>query len=128
MIASGGRLPAPLWVALFGLLGAASLTAAFGHRDGTGRGHRLHHAVGATAMAYMALARPGHPAHQGMAMTMGWPVLTGALLLYFGGYAVWAGSRLLTVDGTRTALPGGPVPQACRLAMGVGMFAMLLAM
>ncbi|PYC85847.1 DUF5134 domain-containing protein [Streptomyces tateyamensis] len=128
MIASGSRLPAPLWVALFGLLAAVSLTAAAGHRARRERGHRLHHAVGAAAMAYMALARPGHPPHPGMAMPMGWPALTAVLLLYFGSYALWAGSRLLTVDGTRTALPGGPVPQACRLAMGVGMFAMLLAM
>ncbi|MFE0464397.1 DUF5134 domain-containing protein [Kitasatospora sp. NPDC058965] len=130
MIVSGDRLPAPLWVALFALLGAVSLAAAVGHRGGPGDGpgHRLHHAVGAAAMAYMALARPGRAAHPGMVMTMGWPALTGALLLYFGGYALWTGSRLLTADGTGGAAPGGPVPQACRLAMGVGMFAMLLAM
>ncbi|WP_035851618.1 DUF5134 domain-containing protein [Kitasatospora azatica] len=131
MIASDDRLPAPLWVALFGVLGAASLWAALSRRAGGRRAHRLHHAVGAAAMVYMALAMGGRPDHPGMAMAMGWPALTGGLLLYFGGYAVWAGSRLLTAGGPQpagTALVAGPVPQACRLAMGVGMFAMLLAL
>jgi hypothetical protein len=128
MIVSGDHLPAPLWAALFGLLAAASLVAAAGHRAGPARAHRLHHAVGAAAMVYMALAMDGRPAHPGMAMAMGWPALTGVLLLYFGAYALWAGSRLLTVDGPHPGPAGGPVPQACRLAMGVGMFAMLLAL
>ncbi|MDH6120340.1 DUF5134 domain-containing protein [Kitasatospora sp. GAS204B] len=136
MIALGGRLPPPLWVGLFGLLGAASLCAAAGRRAGGHRAHRLHHAVGAAAMVYMALAmgRAPRPAHPGMAMAMpmGLPALTGLLLVYFGCYTLWSGSRLLTVPGhpdvATAGWPPGPLPEACRLAMGVGMFAMLLAL
>lgn len=56
-------------------------------------------------MVYMALAM-GHPpqqSHPGMVMPMGLPAVTGPLLVYFGCYALWSGSRLLTV----TAYPGG---------------------
>ncbi|WP_329561898.1 DUF5134 domain-containing protein [Kitasatospora sp. NBC_01266] len=134
MIVLGDRLPAPLWVGLFGLLGAASLCAAAGRRAGGLRAHRLHHAVGAAAMVYMALAM-GHPpqqSHPGMVMPMGLPAVTGPLLVYFGCYALWSGSRLLTVTaypgGPAAGRPAGPLPEACRLAMGVGMFAMLLAL
>lgn len=70
----------------------------------------------------------------GMAVApMGLPLVTGLLLLYFGGYALWTGSRLLSTTGHRpgdvvaTADAAG-LPRACRLAMGVGMFAMLLAL
>ncbi|GAA1993087.1 DUF5134 domain-containing protein [Kitasatospora viridis] len=128
MITLGDRLPAPLWVVLFGLLGAASVAAALAPGAVGRRAHRLHHAVGAAAMAYMALAMRGPDRHPGMAMPMGLPLLTGLLLLYFGCYALWSGSRLLTAGGPVAGPAGGPVPQACRLAMGVGMFAMLLAL
>ncbi|WP_327070168.1 DUF5134 domain-containing protein [Kitasatospora sp. NBC_01250] len=136
MIALGDRLPAALWVALFGLLCAGSLGAAAGRGAGGRRAHRLHHAVGAAAMAYMALAMGGAPQqHAGMVMPMGRPAVTGLLLVYFGCYALWAGSRLLTVPvrpgatgTTGRVVLGGPLPQACRLAMGVGMFAMLLVL
>ncbi|MFF7638379.1 DUF5134 domain-containing protein [Kitasatospora sp. NPDC008050] len=142
MIALGDRLPAALWVVLFGLLCAGSLGAAAGRGAGGRRAHRLHHAVGAAAMAYMALAMGGAPQqHAGMAMPMGRPAVTGLLLVYFGCYALWSGSRLLTVPGHpgSPGAPGtlgtsvlgdrgGPLPQACRLAMGVGMFAMLLVL
>ncbi|GAA1069178.1 hypothetical protein GCM10009665_76250 [Kitasatospora nipponensis] len=155
MITLGDRLPPPLWAGLFGLLAVGFLLAAAARGPAGLRAHRLHHAVGALAMAYMALAMTaGVPhAHPGMAMPMGRPAVTGVLLLYFGGYALWAGSRLLTVPGpalvagpggTRaTAAPGGgpaagsgpgapwlggALPRACRLAMGVGMFAMLLVL
>ncbi|MGF1431800.1 DUF5134 domain-containing protein [Kitasatospora sp. LaBMicrA B282] len=131
MIMLDGRLPAPLWVAGFGVLGALSLCAAGGRAAAGRRAHRLHHAVGAAAMAYMALAMAGGPAreqHPGMVMPMGLPVLTGLLLVYFGCYALWSGSRLLTATGHGSPALGGALPQACRLAMGVGMFAMLLAL
>ncbi|MGC0318910.1 DUF5134 domain-containing protein [Kitasatospora acidiphila] len=126
MITLSDRLPASLWVALFGLLGAAALAATLGPRADGQRAHQLHHAVGAAAMVYMALAMRAPERHPGMVMSMGLPPLTGLLLLYFGGYALWSGSRLLTADGV--AGGGGPAPQACRLAMGIGMFAMLLAL
>ncbi|MFE9427291.1 DUF5134 domain-containing protein [Kitasatospora sp. NPDC006697] len=128
MITLGDRLPTPLWVVLFGLLGAGSLVAAAGPGGGRLRAHRLHHAVGSAAMVYMALAMHGPDRHPGMAMPTGLPVLTGLLLLYFGCYALWSGSRLLTAAGPPAGPARGPVPQACRLAMGVGMFAMLLAL
>ncbi|MCX4750669.1 DUF5134 domain-containing protein [Kitasatospora sp. NBC_01287] len=153
MVLLGDRLPAPLWVGLFGLLGAASLCAAAGPRASGRRAHRLHHVMGAGAMAYMALAmgQGARAEHPGMAMPMGLPVVTGLLLLYFGGYTLWSGSRLLSVAahpggpvagtaggtdpagtgagaGPEGGLLGGALPQACRLAMGVGMFAMLLVL
>ncbi|GAA2422951.1 DUF5134 domain-containing protein [Streptomyces macrosporus] len=110
--------------------------------------HHLHHAVGALAMVHMALAMTvgGHPGghHAAPAWT---PVLTGVLLVYFAGYVLRAGVRLVPVgatgpgprdggggDGGRGAgdtvtgllrLP--EVAVACRLSMGLGMFAMLLA-
>ncbi|MFJ8046184.1 DUF5134 domain-containing protein [Kitasatospora sp. NPDC096147] len=112
--------PAPLWGWLFAALALALLAATALHRRH--HGHRLHHALGSAAMAYLALAPGGHHG------TAGLPALTGLLLLYYGGYTVWTGTRLL-------ATPAGPVltatthlPGACRAAMGVGMFAMLLTM
>ncbi|MDH6109114.1 hypothetical protein P3T36_006197 [Kitasatospora sp. MAP12-15] len=139
MIAAGDRLPPPLWAGLFGLLAAVSLLAAAGGGTAALRAHRLHHAVGALAMVYMVLAMGGGRQQPGMAMdpaSPGVPLVTGLLLLYFGCYALWTGSRLFTVNGpggpsgrsTHGVLQGGDLPQACRLAMGVGMFAMLLSM
>ncbi|CAM5514340.1 hypothetical protein SAVIM40S_00206 [Streptomyces avidinii] len=71
---------------------------------------------------------PGHAAGAGP------PLLTGALLLYFAGYVVLGGTRLITAGGGAAAPSdagrGGPTEliRACRLAMGMGMLAMLLAM
>ncbi|MCX5213960.1 DUF5134 domain-containing protein [Kitasatospora sp. NBC_00240] len=92
------------------------------------RVHRLHHAIGALAMTYMALAMAGSPAHSHHQTGAGLPLLTGGLLLYFGGYTLWTGSRLLATPGG--VLPTGTtgLPQACRLTMGIGMFAMLLTL
>ncbi|MDH6136126.1 hypothetical protein P3T37_005545 [Kitasatospora sp. MAA4] len=139
MIAAGDRLPPPLWAWLFGLLAAVSLLAAAGGGTARVRAHRLHHSVGAVAMVYMTLAMGSGRPHPGMAMPMGaavgLPAVTGLLLLYFGGYALWTGSRLLTVTGQHhgagpagSLLGAGGLPKACRLAMGVGMFAMLLTL
>ncbi|KAA6224436.1 DUF5134 domain-containing protein [Streptomyces albofaciens JCM 4342] len=111
-----------------------------------------HHAVGAAAMVYMALAMVtvpgggplsgGHAAHmEGMERTAsmgpgGLPLLTGLLLAYYAVYVVAAGVRLApsTAPGTpgaavtpvRAAWP--EVVGACRVAMGIGMFAMLLTL
>ncbi|MEV5597849.1 DUF5134 domain-containing protein [Streptomyces sp. NPDC052496] len=109
-----------------------------------------HHAVGAAAMVYMSLAmvpRPGggpgggtHAAHAvsmaqlGTADPGGLPVFTALLLAYYAVYVVAAGVRLAAVPG---ADGGAPVPVraawpevvgACRVAMGIGMFAMLLTL
>ncbi|MFJ4716440.1 DUF5134 domain-containing protein [Streptomyces sp. NPDC088785] len=149
------------WLLYAVVFGGAALRALWTSRAAPG--HHLHHLVGTFAMAYMALAmalRPEAHAHHG---GTGAPVLTGLLLVYFAGYVLWTGARLVppvpvpggavpggVVSGGavrggssggavpgRTA-PGGPVPggwgdrpelaRACRLSMGIGMLAMLLAM
>ncbi|MCK8681491.1 DUF5134 domain-containing protein [Streptomyces lichenis] len=98
-----------------------------------------HHLVGSLAMVYMALVMaagggtgPGpHPGHGGPGG--GLPLLTAALLAYYTVYVLRAGGRLVPAG---TASPGvtegwaaGPQPAlACRLAMALGMVAMLLAL
>ncbi|KUJ68189.1 hypothetical protein ACZ90_21720 [Streptomyces albus subsp. albus] len=116
----------PLYAVVFGAAGIGALLPI--------RRGRPHHAVEALTMAYMAAAmvrgggsgHPGHPAADGM------PPLTGALLLYFTAYALRSGVRLVPV-----AAAGGEYPawsqrpelaDACRLAMAVGMCAMLLTL
>ncbi|WP_354639091.1 DUF5134 domain-containing protein [Kitasatospora camelliae] len=167
-------LPGVAWGWLFAVLAGVLLLGAVGPGTAGPRGHRLHHGVGALAMAYMALAMAGGggprtggadqaagvaasaasaataasagpagvaavPAHLHHAAPAGLPLLTGLLLAYFGGYALWAGSRLLAGPGGHGAagvpsFPAVRVPaaeqlgQACRAAMGIGMFAMLLTM
>ncbi|MCB5166684.1 DUF5134 domain-containing protein [Streptomyces bambusae] len=89
-----------------------------------GSGHLAHHLVGSLAMLYMALVMAGGHGSAGV------PLLTGLLLLYYAGYVLLAGVRLVPA----AAGHGGPVAvgrtaglvRACRLAMGMGMFAMLL--
>ncbi|MFF4318792.1 DUF5134 domain-containing protein [Streptomyces sp. NPDC001568] len=103
-----------------------------------GGAHHAHHLVGSLAMAYMALSMTAGHGH-GRA---GLPAVTGALLLYYAGYVLLGGARLVTAGGARpvgvTATGGEPVGmtaggpgdllRACRLAMGTGMLAMLLTM
>ncbi|MEU5064819.1 DUF5134 domain-containing protein [Streptomyces virginiae] len=97
---------------------AAALHALWLLRGGA---HHAHHLVGSLTMVYMAAA-----AGSGHGHGAGLPLLTGALLLYYAGYVVLGGMRLITA--------GGPAPapteliRACRLAMGMGMLAMLLSM
>ncbi|MGW7518983.1 DUF5134 domain-containing protein [Streptomyces sp. NPDC054796] len=151
-------LPPVVFVVLFGAATAWELVLALDARGARhGAAHHLHHTVGCLAMVYMALAMTmtqaphgstGH--HGGMAASAGLPLLTGALLAYFGVYVLRAGARLMspgvTADGLalgtsatghtardrsvrETAvrdLPG--LALACRLAMGTGMFAMLLTL
>ncbi|MEW9520413.1 DUF5134 domain-containing protein [Streptomyces tubercidicus] len=153
-------------------------TAAFGTAGlwALARRH-LHHAVGALAMAYMAVAmvvpsqRPGHTGQMGQMSHLGTtepmaemgqaggtgamahvvpggvPLLTGLLLVYFTGYVLAAGVRLVPaadavsgeavangpvaggpVAGDPVAVAGSGVLRACRVAMGIGMLAMLLAL
>lgn len=153
MAAMAWPVAAPSWSPwLFtAVYGAAGLWA-LAHRH-------LHHAVGALAMAYMALAmvvpssqQAGHTgqigqmAHMGQAggtgpmahaVPGGVPLLTGLLLVYFTGYVLAAGVRLVpaagagagdgAAGGPMTAAGAGVLP-ACRVAMGIGMLAMLLAL
>ncbi|MFB7169318.1 DUF5134 domain-containing protein [Streptomyces sp. NPDC056254] len=103
---------------------AAALHALWLLRGGA---HHAHHLVGSLTMVYMAAA-----AGSGHGHGAGTPLLTGALLLYYAGYVVLGGSRLVTA-GAAAPGPAGPAPatelaRACRLAMGMGMLAMLLSM
>ncbi|MEV4615308.1 DUF5134 domain-containing protein [Kitasatospora sp. NPDC049258] len=132
-------LPGPVWGWLFTVLAGAMLLGALGRVGSSGpRAHRLHHGVGALAMAYMALAMPAGAAHAHH-MAAGLPPVTGALLVYFGAYSLWSGSRLLSAPARTGAVAGlvaaagpaavlGGLGRACRVAMGIGMFAMLLTM
>ncbi|MEU2421295.1 DUF5134 domain-containing protein [Streptomyces sp. NPDC007851] len=117
----------PLYAAVFG---TAALRALWSARSSP---HHLHHLVGATAMVYMAVvmaASPGAHHHGGA----GVPLLTGVLLLYFTGYVLLSGARLVPVavaDAGAATAGWGDRPElarACRLSMGIGMVAMLLAL
>ncbi|MFG2723503.1 DUF5134 domain-containing protein [Streptomyces sp. NPDC048416] len=108
-----------------------------------GAAHHLHHVVGSLAMVYMALAMAapgsGHAGHEGHSAG-GVPLLTGVLLLYFAGYVLSAGARLLPSAGGGARPRGEPAsgappeswgarPElalACRLSMGIAMLAMLV--
>ncbi|WP_108987932.1 DUF5134 domain-containing protein [Streptomyces coelicoflavus] len=139
--------PAWVWPGYAVVFGAAGLRALWAVRSGR---HHLHHLVGAAAMVYMAVAMTGSPAHAHAHGTSGTPVLTGALLLYFTGYVLLAGVRLIpvvAVAGGGAGVPPVPAPgggpgaggraatgwgdrpelaRACRLSMAIGMLAMLL--
>ncbi|MEU6980729.1 MULTISPECIES: DUF5134 domain-containing protein [unclassified Streptomyces] len=126
-----------LYVAVFGLAALGGLLGAV-----RGGGHHLHHLVGSLAMVYMALAMaaaPGTGAHAGHAAAGvgGIPVLTGALLAYFGAYVLRSGTRLVpvaaggsgdarTTGGARA--PGSDLTLVCRLSMALAMLAMLLTL
>ncbi|MFJ6072223.1 DUF5134 domain-containing protein [Streptomyces sp. NPDC093065] len=127
--------PAWVWPAYAVVFGAAGLRALWAARSGR---HHLHHLVGAAAMVYMATVMTGSPAHAHAHGTSGTPVLTGALLLYFTGYVLLTGVRLIpvvAVAGGGTGTAGRPaagwgdrpeLARACRLSMAIGMLAMLL--
>ncbi|MEV7591019.1 DUF5134 domain-containing protein [Streptomyces sp. NPDC089922] len=145
-LALGGGWRAPL---LGGVFCAAALHALWMLRHGL---HHAHHLVGSLTMAHLALAPAAagqgaaHAAHAaaGPAAASGPPLLTGALLLYYAGYVVLGGTRLIAagspagaaggeVGGEASrARAGGEEPaefvRACRLTMGMGMLAMLLTM
>ncbi|MFG2336327.1 DUF5134 domain-containing protein [Streptomyces yangpuensis] len=117
---------------------AAALHALWLLRGGA---HHAHHLVGSLTMVYMTAAAVSGGGHGHGA---GLPLLTGSLLLYYAGYVVLGGTRLLTAGGPvpassvpSTAPAAVPTPadgaptelvRACRLAMGMGMLAMLLSM
>ncbi|WP_327734108.1 DUF5134 domain-containing protein [Streptomyces nojiriensis] len=97
--------------------------------------HHAHHLVGSLTMVYMALLAGTGPGHgQEHSQAAGPPLLTGALLLYYAGYVMLGGTRLITAGDAVSPPPaagrGGPavLVRACRLAMGMGMLAMLLTM
>ncbi|MEU5531854.1 DUF5134 domain-containing protein [Streptomyces sp. NPDC020362] len=119
----------PLYAAVFG---AAALRDLWTARSGP---HHLHHLVGTGAMVYMSLVMAASPTSHHHAHTgAGVPLVTGALLLYFTGYVLVSGARLVPAgapaDGTVAARWGDrpELARACRLSMGIGMVAMLMTM
>ncbi|MEV5813528.1 DUF5134 domain-containing protein [Streptomyces mutabilis] len=135
--------PSWAWPAYAVVFGAAGLRALWAARSGR---HHLHHLVGDAAMVYMALVMAGSPTHAHTHGPSGVPLLTGVLLLYFAGYVLLTGVRLLpvaVVAGGGAAVGTGPeagggaavgwgdrpeLARACRLSMGIAMLAMLLTM
>lgn len=152
MAVPAAALPPPdwAWAAYAALFGAAALRAL---RPALRGGHHLHHLVGSLAMVYMAVAMaPGaagsggsqHTGH-GAAGAGGIPLLTGALLVYYVFYVLGSAGRLLPGAAPVPAGGAGPgghgagdlgggaggrpeMATACRLTMGIGMFAMLLTL
>ncbi|GGW43190.1 DUF5134 domain-containing protein [Streptomyces lucensis JCM 4490] len=122
----------PVYAAVFG---AAALRALWSARAGA---HHLHHAVGAAAMVYMSVAMAAAPTAHHAHGAPGVPPVTGALLVYFMGYVLLSGARLVPAavpaagtgsGGARARWGDRPeLARACRLSMGIGMVAMLLAM
>ncbi|MFD4762877.1 DUF5134 domain-containing protein [Streptomyces sp. NPDC058439] len=137
------------WAVYAVLFGLSSLRALWFARHSA---HHLHHLVGSSAMVYMAVAMApggggahgghgGHTGHGVAATAGGIPLLTGLLLAYYAAYVLRSGTRLIpvaTVAGGSGPVAGGPVgggwaarPElalACRLTMGIAMFAMLLTL
>ncbi|MFJ7627649.1 DUF5134 domain-containing protein [Streptomyces sp. NPDC097595] len=140
--------PAWGWAVYAVFFGVAALRALWFSRRS---GHHLHHLVGSSAMVYMAvvMARAGagghgggHAAHAMGSHSMagapgGIPLLTGLLLVYYAVYVLRSGARLVPMAAAATAggpsSPGGwgarpELALACRLTMGIAMFAMLLTL
>ncbi|MFE6487448.1 DUF5134 domain-containing protein [Streptomyces sp. NPDC057757] len=118
------------WLAYAAVFGVAAVRGLWVARTSP---HHAHHLVGVCAMVYMAgamAASPGRHGHGGS----GVPLLTGALLLYFTGYVLRAGLRLLPVasvaggSGTVGWADRPELSQACRLSMGIAMLAMLVTL
>ncbi|MFE2521335.1 DUF5134 domain-containing protein [Streptomyces mirabilis] len=136
--AAAATPPRWAWFAYAAVFGAAALRTLWSVRSSP---HHLHHLVGACAMVYMAAAMAASPGHHGHGGGSGIPLVTGALLVYFVGYVLRSGARLLpvaavagdsgTLGGTPRALGWGDRPelsQACRLSMGIAMLAMLVTL
>ncbi|MEU5095170.1 DUF5134 domain-containing protein [Streptomyces sp. NPDC020996] len=121
--------PAWTWPVYAGVFGVAALRALWAARTSV---HHLHHLVGASAMVYMAVVMAGSPGHHAEhGATSGVPLVTGALLLYFTGYVLHSGVRLVPAGAGSAAAGWGDRPElsrACRLSMGIAMVAMLIAL
>ncbi|MGW0081057.1 DUF5134 domain-containing protein [Streptomyces sp. NPDC003393] len=135
--------PAWAWPGYAAVFGAAALRALWSARTSP---HHLHHLVGTGAMVYMSVVMAVAPEshHHGHGGS-GVPPLTGALLLYFAGYVLLSGARLVPTAATTATVRAGAGPgtpragsprwgdrpelsRACRLSMGMAMVAMLLTL
>lgn len=99
--------PRWVWLVYAAVFGVAALRA-LGPARRTSR--HLHHLVGILAMVYMAVAMallPGgtHGAHS----AGGTPLATGVLLIYYAGYVLWTGARLLPLQTVTVPGGGGPM-------------------
>ncbi|MFD6280089.1 DUF5134 domain-containing protein [Streptomyces sp. NPDC060209] len=143
-------LPEWMWAVYAVVFGAASLHAVVYARGG---GHHLHHLVGSLAMVYMAVAMAPGAAHTGTGGHLGHgagtagsaggiPALTGVLLVYYALYVLRSAGRLIPAPAPAGIAAGGgrggmtgpawdappELALACRLTMGIAMFAMLLTL
>ncbi|GAA2670024.1 DUF5134 domain-containing protein [Streptomyces aculeolatus] len=132
-------LPGPAaWTAgaFAAVFGAAFVRAVLPLRTA---GHHLHHAIGALAMVYMAVAM-GAADHGGHGAA-GLPAVTAGLLAYFVLYVLYGGLRPVAAGAAAgfggSGFGGGgfggwaarpELAGACRVCMGAGMVAMLLAL
>lgn len=132
--------PRWVWVGYAVVFGGAALHTLVGAR---GTGHRMHHLLGMLAMVYMAGAMAVAPAGTHSTHTAGagngTPLITGVLLIYYAGYVLWTGARLLPLPAAAGPEGGGGTAVAgradrpelalvCRLSMGIAMLAMLLTL
>ncbi|WSQ13868.1 DUF5134 domain-containing protein [Streptomyces sp. NBC_01231] len=120
--------PSWAWPAYAFVFGAAALHALWAARAGA---HHLHHLVGALAMVYMAAVMAASPERHGGHGGAGVPLVTGALLLYFAGYVLLSGVRLVPAGGGGETVGWADRPElarACRLSMGIAMVTMLLTL
>jgi hypothetical protein len=123
--------PSWTWPGYAVVFGVSAVHALWVARAGR---HHLHHLVEAAAMVYMAVAMAGSPTHAHGPGGSGVPLVTGALLLYFTGYVLLTGVRLVPVAAAAAGGGGtgwGDRPElarACRLSMGIAMVAMLLTL
>jgi hypothetical protein len=149
-----GLVPKPVWLVLFGGMAVAFAapmllrSAGRAQRDAQGgivhRGPTddhwptVHHVMAGLAMVYMLIelgpVMDTTTALGDMPMAT-LPPLAAAFGIYFLGYTVWSGARLVT---GRLAVAGGPelgprllrqprLVEGCRTVMGLGMAYMLLA-
>lgn len=133
--------PRGIWLGYAAVFGGAALHALWSARNGaSGSAHHAHHLLGMLAMVYMAgamAAAPGgaHGVHTGG----GAPLVTGALLIYYTGYVLRTGARLVPLPSPAGAEGGGgtatvrwgdrpELATVCRLSMGLAMLAMLLGL
>ncbi|MFD8732681.1 DUF5134 domain-containing protein [Streptomyces sp. NPDC059611] len=148
-------LPEGTWAVYGVVFGAAALQAL---RSARRDAHHRHHLIGSLAMVYMAVAMApgaagagGHAGHGAAGGAGGVPLLTGALLAYYALYVLRSAGHLIPAGtgvasfaggsaegvvrgggggamGGAAAGGGNELTTACRLTMGIAMFAMLLTL